>query len=129
LDGIYIDLDYRSYDPIIRSMILGELFGNSTAEKVLLFLENYEQAYPRGIAKTFDLSVSQTQRQLEKLERENVLASRLIGKTRIYQWNPRYPFTTELRALLRKALNQLPDEILEKYFTQRTRPRRAGKPL
>ncbi|HRK02937.1 MAG TPA: ArsR family transcriptional regulator [Oligoflexia bacterium] len=110
-------------------MLLSGIFGNETAEKVLLFLENYEFGYPRGIAKTFDLSISQVQNQLERFEREGIVASRLVGKTRMYEWNPRYLFLPELRAMLEKALKRLPESLQEKYFRARTRPRRKGKPL
>lgn len=110
-------------------MLLSGLFGNETAEKVLLYLENYGSGYPRGIATTFDLSISQVQNQLERLERGGVVVSRLIGKTRMYEWNPRYLFLSELRAMLEKALKRLPNDMLEKYFRERMRPRRKGKPL
>jgi len=110
-------------------MIVSGLFGNETAEKVLLYIENYGRGYARKIAVTFELSVSQVQRQLERLEREGVLVSRLAGKTREYQFNPRYLFKDELSALLQKALKNLPKKQTERFFTQRTRPRRKGKPL
>ena len=35
----------------------------------------------------------------------------------------------ELRALLAKALDVLPDAERKRYFSQRQRPRRTGKPL
>ncbi len=110
-------------------MLLSGLFGNETAEKVLLFMKNYGSGYPRGIAVSFEIPVSQVQRQLERFERDGVLVSKLIGKTRQYQWNPRYLFRTELDALLEKALTNLPVEYQIKYFRARTRPRRKGKPL
>ena len=110
-------------------MLLSGLFGNETAEKVLLSIENYGSGYPRAIATTFGMALSQVQRQLERLEREAVLSSRLVGRTRVYEFNPRYLFRDELEALLKKALKKLPGEILEKYFTKRMRPRRRGKPL
>lgn len=110
-------------------MLLSGLFGNETAEKVLLAIENYGSGYPRGIAITFGMAISQVQRQLERLEREAILSSRLVGRTRVYELNPRYLFRDELEALLKKALKSLPVEIVEKYFTQRMRPRRRGKPL
>jgi len=69
----------------------------------------------------------QIQRQLERFEREGVLVSQLIGKTRLYPFNPRYFFKAELSQLLDKALKNLPESKREKYFTQRTRPRRKGK--
>lgn len=110
-------------------MILSGLFGNKTAEKVLLWVANYGSGYPSKIAKAFSLPVSQVQRQLERLEREAVLSSRLIGRTRVYELNPRYLFKAELVLMLKKALTSLPAAISKEYFTERTRPRRKGKPL
>jgi predicted ArsR family transcriptional regulator len=110
-------------------MLLSGLLGSETAEKVLLYVESYGSGYPRGIAQTFGLPVSQIQRQLERFEREGVLVSRLIGRTREYRWNPRYLFRSELSSLLAKALDHLPADYQERYFRARTRPRRKGKPL
>jgi hypothetical protein len=69
------------------------------------------------------------QRQLERLEAAGVLVSRLQGRTRLFSWNPRFAFESELRALLRKALNLLPASERARYFAPRRRPRRKGKPL
>ena len=110
-------------------MLISGLLGNETAEKVLLFLENYGSGYARKMAKVFAIPVSQVQRQLERLELAGILVSHLIGKTRQYQFNPRYLFKTELKALLSSVLRQLPENIIDQYFTERTRPRRKGKPL
>ena len=110
--------------------MLEGIFGNASAEKVLLYLEQYEEGYATAIAGTFDdLSLNMAQRQLERFERAGALVSSLQGRTRLYAWNPRYPFRRELRALLRKALDQLPASERKRYFTGRRRPRRAGKPL
>jgi hypothetical protein len=90
--------------------MLEGIFGNASAEKVLLYLEQYGEGYATAIARTFDgLSLNMAQRQLERFERAGALISSLQGRTRLYTWNPRYPFRRELRALLRKALDQLPD--------------------
>lgn len=110
-------------------MLLSGLLGNESAEKALLYLENYGQGYARKIAAVYGVSLSQIQRQLERLERDGILVSQLVGKTRVYQINPRYFFKDELRALLEKALKNLPTPLKEKYFSERTRPRRKGKPL
>lgn len=110
--------------------MLEGIFGNATAEKVLLYLERFEEGYPTAIAKTFDgLSLNMVQRQLERLERAGALVSSLKGRTRLYSWNPRYPFRRELRALLRKAIESISESDRNRYLTQRRRPRRAGKPL
>jgi hypothetical protein len=81
------------------------------------------------MAGVFDIPVSQVQRQLERFELEGILVSRLIGKTRQYQFNPRYLFKKELKELLSSVLRNLPKNLIDKYFTERTRPRRKGKPL
>ncbi|MBY0400394.1 ArsR family transcriptional regulator [Myxococcota bacterium] len=110
--------------------MLEGIFGNASAEKVLLYLEQYEEGYATAIARTFDgLSLNMAQRQLERLERAGALVSSLKGKTRLYSWNPRYPFKNELRALVRKALDSLPASERSRYLGERRRPRRAGKPL
>jgi hypothetical protein len=111
-------------------IVLEGVFGNASAEKILLYLEQFEEGYATAIAGTFDdLSLNMAQRQLERFERAGALVSSLKGRTRLYTWNPRYPFRRELRALLRKALEQLPATERKRYFAERRRPRRAGKPL
>lgn len=110
-------------------MIFTGLFGNETAAKVLLYLQAMESGYPRGIAQAFELPVSQVQRQLERLESEGILGSRLLGKTRVYAWNPRCGYLSELRSLLARGLAMLPEKIREGFTTERRRPRRKGKPL
>ena len=110
--------------------MLEGVFGNATAEKVLLYLEQFEEGYALGIARAFDnLPVSMVQRQLERLEAAGVLVSKLQGRTRVFTWNPRFAFKTELRALLRRALKLLPAAERERYFVARRRPRRTGQPL
>ncbi len=109
--------------------MLEGLFGNATAEKVLLYLEQYGEAYARAISTNFeDVTLSMAQGQLKRFERAGLLASTLKGRTRLYTWNPRYPFRDELRALLRSALAALPARERTRYFSARRRPRRTGKP-
>lgn len=105
------------------------ILGNSTAEQVLLYLQNYGEGHARGIASTFGLTLSGVQRQLLKLEENGVLVSQMKGRTRLFTWNPRYPLRTELAALLEKALSLIPKADHRRWFLQRTRPRRTGKPL
>lgn len=109
--------------------MLKELLGNRTAEKVLLFLFSYDQGYAKEISETFEISLAMVQNQLKKFENGGILVSQLKGKTRIYLWNPRYPFLKELKSLLSKAMEYMPDEEIRKYYLRRTRPRRTSKPL
>lgn len=110
-------------------MIFSGLFGNTTAAKVLLYLQELGSGYPRGISQTLGISLSQTQRQLERLESEGVLVSRVIGKTRVYQWNPRCAYLSELRQLLDRGVRMLPETLRGQLLAERRRPRRKGKPL
>ena len=105
------------------------LLGNTTIEKILFFLETYEQGYPKGISKTFGISVNGIQQQLKRLENGGVVVSFLEGKTRLYRFNPRYPFLKELKTLLRRAMEFLSEKEIEQYYRKRTRPRKKGKPL
>ena len=105
------------------------LFGNATANRVLLFLARFGEGYPRQIANHFSISLNMVQLQLEKLEIAGIVVSQLKGRTRIYQWNPRYPFRRELLALLNKAFDFMSEEQITQFYTRRTRPRRKGKPL
>ncbi len=110
--------------------MLEALLGNATAEKALLYLEQYEEGYATAIADTFgNVSLNMVQRQLARFERAGLLVSVLKGRTRLFRWNPRYPFLKEIRALLAKALRSLPSDERSRYFAQRRRPRRGGKPL
>lgn len=109
--------------------MLESLFGNLTIEKILFYLQVYQQGYPKGISDLFDKPVNGVQQQLKRLEEGGIVVSFLRGRTRLYQFNPRYPFLKELKVLLSKAIEFLPEKDIKKYYRQRTRPRRAGKPL
>lgn len=105
------------------------LLGGKTAEMVLLYIQNYGDAYASAIAETFGAPLSIVQRQLRKFEMAGILVSQMKGKTRVYYWNPRYPLQIELQAFLKKALSLLPESEQREYFRRRMRPRRTGKPL
>ena len=109
--------------------MLETLFGNRTAEKIFLYMANYRTGYATKISKTFGFSLSMVQKQLDKLEQGGILISNLEGRTRLYQFNPRYFLYKELLLLLSKALEFIPDTEKQKHYMQRTRPRRRSKPL
>ena len=109
--------------------MLEHVFGNTTVEKILFALESYGQAYPAGLAKLFNVSLNGIQQQLKRLEDGGVVVSLMVGKTRLYQFNPRYAFLKELKALIQRAIQYLPEKEIQKYYRNRTRPRRKGKPL
>ncbi|MBM3699422.1 MAG: winged helix-turn-helix transcriptional regulator [Actinobacteria bacterium] len=109
--------------------MLEPVFGNATVEKVLFALEVYEQVYPTGLAKLFGIPVNGIQQQLKRLEDGGIVVSLMAGRTRLYQFNPRYPFLKELRTLIQKGLQYLPQKEIQKYYKNRIRPRRKDKLL
>lgn len=109
--------------------MLTPLLGTENSERVLIFLLIRNNGYAREIAQFFDANLYAIQRQLDKLEAGGVLVSRTAGRTRLYQFNPRYPFLNELKQLLEKALSFYPDELREDLLMNRRRPRKRDKPL
>ena len=109
--------------------MIESLVGNSTAEKVLLYIMNYGEGYTSGIAETFKIPKSQARKQLLRLENGGILVARDKGSLRIFTFNPRCLYKKELEQLLNKILSLLPREQIEKYYRQRQRPRRTGKVL
>jgi hypothetical protein len=111
--------------------MLEALFGNESIERVLFYLLQNKTCYAFELKKQFHSTLSSMQQALLRLEKGGVLASTLIGKTRIFQFNPRYLFLKELHSFLARAYQTLPQEIKKKYYEApiRKRPRRTGKPL
>jgi len=114
---------------MLMNPVLESVLGSRSATLVLLFLENYGEGHASRISKTFDVSVMGVQRQLKRLEESGVLVSRMVGSSRIFCFNERNPTVKNLRKFLDSELEILPTETNIKYFRQRQRPRRAGKPL
>jgi DNA-binding transcriptional ArsR family regulator len=109
--------------------VLEGILGNRSAERVLLYLEQYGEGYARAIATNFeDLSVSMALAQLKRFEAAGLLVSVRQGRTLLFSWNPRSIFVDDVRSMLRKALDALPESERKRYFRQRKRPRRSGKP-
>jgi len=105
------------------------LLGSTNAERTLIFLLVRNEGYASEIARLFDTDLYGIQKQLDKLETGGVLSSRTTGRTRVYCFNPRYPFLKELKALLAKAVSFYPEAGQERLRIVRRRPRRRGKPL
>jgi hypothetical protein len=109
--------------------MLESLFGSISCERVLVFLTARDEGYAREIANFYTTSLAPLQKQLDKLEAGGVLASRTVGRTRLYVFNPRYPFLTELKAFLTKALSFYDPDLQSRLLLDRRRPRRRTKPL
>ncbi len=110
--------------------MLEYLYSNKNVEKILIYLLLHNKANATELKKVFKTSLDPIQKTLKKLEEGGLIASFLEGKTRVFYWNPRYPFLNEIQELTRKTYEFLPNDIQETYqLTKRKRPRRTGKPL
>jgi hypothetical protein len=109
--------------------MLAKLLGGETAEKVLIYMTVYEEGYARQISRLFGIAFDPVNKQLKKMEDAGILVGIMKGRTKMFSWNPRYPFLAELKALFKKAYEYLPEEEKEKYYQQRTRPRKSDKKL
>ncbi len=105
------------------------IFGNPTAEKVLLYIANYGEGHTRAIATTFTLSTSQVYQQLIRLEKEGILVAKQSGRTKVFSVSPRLAIKKPLMQLLEAILALVPIEDQKKFFRNRTRPRKTGKEL
>ncbi|HEX9708927.1 MAG TPA: winged helix-turn-helix domain-containing protein [Candidatus Thermoplasmatota archaeon] len=108
---------------------LEALFGNRTAARLMLYLFHYGEVYPTGAARDLGLSLSPVQRQLEKFEAAGLLVSKLVGRTRVYVFNPKQPATRKLHDLIGVFYEAIPLKERERMFRARRRPRRRDKPV
>jgi len=112
---------------IVASQSRG-LFGSRTRERVLKLLGLLDRSYPRELAALLDEDLSVVQRAVDDLERDGVLASRLAGRTRLFELNRTYQHYAPVRELLAR-MGQNDPEIVEAAQRIRQRPRRAKKKL
>lgn len=105
------------------------ILGSENRERVLIFILAREQGYASEIADFYQTARFPIQNQLDRFENAGVLISRTVGRTRLYEFNPRYAYLPELKSLLEKALADYPKEKQEMLLMNRRRPRRRGKPL
>lgn len=106
----------------------GSPFGSETRTRVLVALRLLGTSYQRELARLLSRSPSVVQKALSGLERDGLVAGRLVGRTRSYSLNPRYFGLKELEPFLLRLAEA--DVDLRLCTAQlRRRPRRAGKPL
>ena len=111
--------------------MLEYLFANKNVERVLMYLSLHGKANASELSRSFGSSLDPIQKTLRKLEEGGLLVSFLEGRTRVFQWNPRYLFLAEIRALAERAYQHIPPRIQEAQYQsiKRKRPRKTGKPL
>lgn len=111
-------------------MVFHALFGNPNIEKILLFLLVNEKCYAAQIGHCLGGALTPIQQALIRLENGKILTSYLEGKTRLFRFNPHYPFLRELQGLLKQGYHQLQLHEQHKYYCQREhRTRTSAKAL
>jgi DNA-binding transcriptional ArsR family regulator len=83
-------------------MVDSSPFGSVTRTKALLALALLTETYPRQLARLLDIPLFSVQKALASLERDGLIVSRLLGRTRLYGLNPRYLASRELREYLER---------------------------
>lgn len=71
--------------------MLKPILGSRSSEQVFIFLIAREKGHATEIARFFDVDLYSIQNRLDRLENADVLVSRKVGRTRVYEFNPRYP--------------------------------------
>ncbi len=94
---------------------------------MLVAIRLLEETYPSELAALLGVRPYTVQSILVPLEREAIIVSRLMGRTRTVALNPRYFAHAELSELLWK-LGEHDVDLQAKLAARRRRPRRAGKP-
>jgi len=109
--------------------MLEGIFGNKTAEKVLLHIFHYGETHASAIAQDFKMALNPIIQQLNRFELAGVLVSKEVGRSRIYSFNPKSVFSKPLKEMIEIAYESIPLSERQKIFETRRRPRRKGKPV
>ena len=109
--------------------MLEGIFGNKTAERVLLHIYHYGEAHGSAIAKDYGIALNPIKGQLDRFEQAGILASKEIGRSRLYFFNPKSPLLAPIRDLLKIVYDSIPLKEKEILFSTRRRPRKKGKPV
>ncbi len=102
------------------------LFGSKTRTEVLVALASLGMTYPSELARLLGYRLIEVQRAIASLERSGVVVTRMMGRTRLVELNPRSWGYGELLALLLRMSEQ---PVYTDRFAVRRRPRAMGKPL
>jgi hypothetical protein len=87
-----------------------------------------EESYPTELARLLLAAPSGVWNALRSLELDGLVAGRNVGRTRVFQINPRYFAYADLQRYLLR-LTETEDDLRERIATVRRRPRRTGKKL
>lgn len=105
-----------------------KLFGSAQRTDILVLVALLADSYPTEIARLLEVPLRSTQRIIEDLEDEGVVASRLLGRTRQVRLDPRFFAARDLKALLLR-LGAGDGRLRKAAAARRARPRRRSKDL
>lgn len=103
-------------------------FGGRTRTRVLVALSLLQTSFPRELARLLAAPVSGVRQALASLERDGLVAGRLIGRTRQVELDPGYFALRELEVYLAR-LSEAEPELRTAVNRLRRRPRATGKPV
>lgn len=103
-------------------------FGSQTRTQTLVALALLESSYPRELTRVLGTAINNVQSALRSLERDGLVVARSVGRTRLFQINPRYFAASPLKAFLARLASADP-ELRDRASQLRRRPRRTAKPL
>lgn len=109
--------------------MLKNIFGNKTAEKVLIYIYHYNEGYPRALAKDLNIPITPVRNQLDRFEKAGVLVSKQFGRVRLYKFNERSPLTRPVKELIKIVYESYPLSERAQMFKARRRSRAKGKPV
>ena len=109
--------------------MLEGIFGNKTAERVLLHIYHYGEIHASAIAQDYGIALNPIKGQLDRFEQAGILASKEVGRSRLYFFNPKSPLLPPVRELLKIVYESIPLKEREEIFGTRRRPRKKGKPV
>lgn len=105
-------------------MVPTKLFGSAVRTRVLVFVALLRESYPRELARLANAPLISVQRIVDDLEREGVLASRLVGGSRIVALSKRLYGRDDLEAFLLKYAKRDPNlELAASALRRRPRER------
>lgn len=121
-----VDIHHNLVDNV---KMLEGVFGNKTAEKVLLHIFHYGESHTAAIARDFKMAANPIAQQLNRFELAGILVSKVTGRSRIYMFNQKSSLSKPVKELIELAYEAIPISERQKLFETRRRPRRKGKPI
>ncbi len=96
--------------------MLEGLFGNKSAEKVMLAIFTHGELHASAIAKLNNTAIDPIKKQLERFELSGFLVSRAVGRSKLYKFNENNPLVLPLKQLLFLAHKKIDKSQLSADF-------------